>query len=357
MLSNFIQVAKREKKEITKLMVVFSLALFVLFVGWDKIVKTEVYNSFNSVYNVFAVKIVQSLGSVSEKDIAYDTALNILTCEENSTKLIMPVDSYRYFVIGFVLLALIPLKYWKSTLSVIVFVLLFLAIRAGFVTFMFLFYKNTIHNIILLWIDPIIFIAMLILCLYIINHNSVLKKLFDSLAKRFSDILTVSLSTLLFLLIIVPPLPRVLLTYLHDDIMPGIATFILNISKILLKLINESAYIFGKIIYLDNNWVDLQYPCIGLGVFSLIAVLIFVMKGNLKLKIIYLLFFAVFYLILNALRLSVLLIYINKTYHEIGLNKLELHNNATYFMYLVAFGGFLGYWLILNSNNYNNVCK
>ncbi len=54
------------------------------------------------------------------------------------------------------------------------------------------------------------------------------------------------------------------------------------------------------------------------------------------------------YLLLNEFRLSVLLLYINNTYNQIGLNKIELHNNATYFMYLVAFGGFMGYWVGIN---------
>jgi exosortase/archaeosortase family protein len=126
--------------------------------------------------------------------------------------------------------------------------------------------------------------------------------------------------------------------------MPGIVSFILLISKFFIGLTGKSAEVSGRFIHLENNWIDLEYPCIGLGVFTLVAVLIFATKGNFKFKMIYLSGFAFVYLIFNALRLAVLLIYINNTYHEIGLNKLELHDNATYFMYVVAFAGFMGYW-------------
>jgi exosortase/archaeosortase family protein len=92
-----------------------------------------------------------------------------------------------------------------------------------------------------------------------------------------------------------------------------------------------------------------------LGVFSLVAVLILAIKGKLITKIIYLITFAIVYLVLNALRLSALLLYLHLTPKEKLLDYVTLHDIITYFMYLVAFGGFLGYWLILNSNNNKNV--
>lgn len=344
MLSNFIQVAKREKKEITKLMVVFSLALFVLFVGWDKIVKTETYHSFNTVYNDFTVKIVQNIGSIFDKKIEYQTDTKILTSAGKTTKLIMPFDAYKYFFVGLVLLGLVPIKQWKCSLNAVLFVLLFVALRASAITYILLVYKNMLPNVLLVWIDPTIFIAMLVLGLYIVQHNNMLNKIYKTLNLRFLEILSTSLSTLLILLILLPPLPRVLFTYIHSDIMPGIVSFILFFSKLFLGWMGKTVEVSGRIISFENNWIDLEYPCIGLGVFTLVAILIFAIKGNFKIKMIYLSGFVFVYLILNALRLSVLLLYINKTYHEIGLNKLELHDNATYFMYVVAFAGFMGYW-------------
>ena len=152
-----------------------------------------------------------------------------------------------------------------------------------------------------------------------------------------------TLATLIFLLIIIPPLPRVILTYLHSSIMPGIVSFILTITKILLSWIGESANVNGEFIQLGQNWINLEYPCIGLGVFTFIAIIIFSTKSNYINKVVYLLIYAFIYLIMNSLRLAILILYINKTYSEIGLNKHILHNNVTYFMYLVAFIGFLGF--------------
>lgn len=343
MVSNLIQVAKNEKQQIIKLILVVSMAFFVLIVGWNKITKTTSYHSFYVAYNDFTAKIVTNIGGVFYNEIKYKTETKLLIANTKSTKLIVPINAYKYFFAGFILLALVPLKHWKSSVSIIIFVFLFVALRTALISYIMLIYRGTLHIILLLWLEPIIIISMLVLTLYIIQHNDLLKRIFSELENRFTVVLTTSLTKLLFFLIIIPPLPRVIFTYIHSDLMPGIVSFILFFSKLFIFLMGKTAIVSGRIISLESNWVDLEYPCIGLGVYSIVAILILAIKGKIKNKIIYLTVFAFIYLVLNALRLSVLLVYINKTFHEIGLNKLELHNNATYFMYLVAFGGFLGY--------------
>ncbi|MFZ4724005.1 MAG: hypothetical protein ACOYMD_01020 [Paludibacter sp.] len=350
MISNLIQELKNNKSQVIKLIIVVFVAVFVLFVGWNKIIKTESYHTFNMVYNDFTVKIVQDIGSVLDKDIEYQGATNTLISDNQSSKLIMPVEGFKYFFIGFIFLVLIPIKEWKTILSVVIFVLLFVALRAALASYILLLYKNTTHNIIVLWLDPTIYIPLLILFLNIIKKNLLLNSVYIFFDNRFSKILYTSLEVLLFLLIIIPPMPRVVFTYLHADIMPSIVSFILYFSKNFLGWMGKTAEVSGRFITLENNWIDLEYPCIGLGVFTLVAILIFAIRGEMLNKVIYLFFFALVYLLLNALRLSVLLLYINNTYDQIGLNKIELHNNATYFMYLVAFGGFLGYWFLVEKN-------
>jgi exosortase/archaeosortase family protein len=352
MITNLTQELKNNKSQVIKLITVIFVAVLVHFIGWNKIIKTETFHAFNTVYNDFTVKIIQNIGSVLDKDIEYNSSIKTLTFKAKSSKLIMPVEAYRYFITSFVLLLLVPIKFWKASLNAIVFVLLFVAMRAATISLISLIYKNTIHHVLLVWLDPTIFIAMLMIGLYIINQNYILNKLYTNLNLRFSEIIKTSLNTLLLLLILLPPLPRVLFTYIHSDIMPGIVSFILYFSKIFLGWMGKSAEVSGRFITLENNWIDLEYPCIGIGVFTLAAILIFAIKGKILNKVIYLLFFALVYLLLNALRLSVLLLYINNTYHQIGLNKLELHNNATYFMYVVAFCGFWGYWVGVRNNNF-----
>ena len=351
MRSNLIHAAINEKQQIIKLIVVVSMALFVLIIGWNKITKTTSYQSFNVAYNEFTAKIVQNIGSIFDKKIEYQTDTKILTSAGKTTKLIMPFDAYKYFFAGFILLGLVPINQWKRSLNAVLFVLLFVALRASAITYILLVYKNMLPNVLLVWIDPTIFIAMLVLGLYIVQHNNMLNKIYKTLNLRFLEILSTSLSTLLILLILLPPLPRVLFTYIHSDIMPGIVSFILFFSKLFLGWMGKTVEVSGRFIILENNWLDLEYPCIGLGVFTLVAILIFAIRGQMLNKLIYLFFFALIYLILNALRLSVLLLYINNTYNQIGLNKIELHNNATYFMYAVAFCGFLGYNFLISTQN------
>jgi exosortase/archaeosortase family protein len=344
MISNLIQELKNNKSQVIKLITVICVAVLVHFIGWNKIIRTETFHAFNTVYNEFTVKIIQNIGSISDKNIEYHPILHTLTTDGKLTKLIMPIDAYKYFLAGFVLLGLVPIKQWKSSLNAIVFVLLFVALRAAIISYILLVYKNMLPNVMLVWLDPTIFIPMLVLSLYIVQHNNILNKLYNALNLRFSEILSISLSTLLLLLIIIPPLPRVLFTYIHSDFMPGIVSFILYFSKLFLGLMGKTAEVSGRLIYLDSNWVDLEYPCIGIGVFTLVAVLIFSIRDKFSFKLIYLSAFAVIYMVINGLRLGVLLLYIHNTYHQIGLDKLLLHNYATYFMYVVAFAGFALYW-------------
>jgi len=344
MKSNIINIVNKKKQQAIKLFVVLSVAIFVLVLGWRYIIHSDIYQSFNFVYNNFTAKIVTTIGSVFGYEIEYLLSTNLLRNNSNTWKLIMPVDGYIFFCVGFILLGLVSIKQWTTTLSVIIFVLLFVAIRAAIISFIMLMYKGTLHNVLLVWIDPVFFIPLLVLALYIIKNTKILNLIYQNIEKRFSEILNVSLSKLLFLLIIIPPLPRVIFTYLHSEIMPSIVSLILYFSKLFLALMGKTSEISGRFIYLENNWIDLEYPCLGLGVFTLIAVLIFAIRGDLTSKIVYLFVFAFIYSVLNALRLSVLLLYINSTYQNIGLNKIVLHDVATYFMFIVAFVGFLGYW-------------
>lgn len=344
MISNLIQLAINEKQHLIKLIVVFVIALFVLLEGWGKISNSAAYHTFNIVYSDFTVKIISSIAKVSDKAVEYNAETQLLSSGTKFTELRMPVEAYRYFVTGFILLLLVPIKQWISSVSAILFTLLFVALRAAIISYIFLFHYGDFHNVLLIWLDPVIFIPMLILGLYVVNNEKLLSLIYVELEKRFSEILNISLSSLLFLLIVLPPLPRVLFTYIHAEIMPSIVTFVLWFSKMFLAIMGRTAEIAGKNIYLDKNWVNLEYPCLGLGVFTLIAVLIFAVKADFKFKMIYLSVFALLYTLINSLRLSVLLLYINLTYETKGLNVVHLHDIATYFMYIVAFAGFWVYW-------------
>lgn len=339
--SNTINSVRMDKKQIIRLIIVSFVSVLVLLFGWKIISDTELFKFIEEHYNRFTAKIVQCIGSLSNKNIDYNSDLKVFTFEKEISKLIMPVFAYRLLAAGFILLALVPLKKWKTSLSAIIFVMLFLSLRGALITYISLFYRNNIHEVLLVWLDPIIYVTLLVLGIYIIRNNALLNKIFNYFESEFSKSIFISLNTLFFLLIVIPPIPRVLFTYLHSEIMPSIVNFILFFSKQFLAIMGKTAEVSGRFIHLENNWIDLEYPCIGLGVFTLVATLVIATKGRLKIKLIYLSAFALIFLILNALRLSVLLLYINSTYQEIGLNKVELHNNATYFMYIVAFVGFL----------------
>lgn len=354
MTNQIISIFKAERKQLILFLLILSFGFIVLFFGWDLIVGTEIYHLFNLVYNGFVAKIVINTGVVFGYPIIYDSHVGLLTCESAVSRLVMPVESYKYLFTGFLLFVLQNVKAWRSYTPVFIFVLLFVAIRAALISYIMLVYKGIIHSTLLVWLDPAIFIALYVLAMQFVNNNYFLHKLYIQLELRFSHILNISFAKLILLLIIIPPLPRVIFTYLHSDILPFIVNFILSISKFFLGLFGRNAIIDGQLIYLENNWVDLEYPCIGIGVFTLVAVLILSIRDKLSFKLIYLSVFAVIYMIINGVRLGVLLLYIFNTYHEIGLDKLLLHNYATYFMYVMAFAGFALYWMIFINRTVDN---
>lgn len=348
---------ENQMQQLIKLIFVLSIALFVFLFGWNEIIQTNAYYSFNGLYNDFTVKIIQTLGSLQQTSISYISDLKIVSTEIHSSKLVLPVEAYKYFFIGFILLLLVPFKHWISSISVIIFVLLFVAIRAALITFIFLFFKNTIHISLLVWVETTIFLVVLLMAYYISSKNIILLKLSTYIESKLADKISINLFVLIFLLIIVPPFPRVLFTYIDQDILPSISNFILKISSVFLSFIGQNATVIGEKIFLDNNWVHLKYPCIGIGVFTIVATLILAIRGKLIIKFLYLFILASIYITANSLRLAILLYYINQTYKEIGLNKPILHDNVTIFMYFVAFAGFLVYFFWFQDLNFNKMFR
>lgn len=344
MTNQIISILKTERKQTVQFLLTLVMGCLVLFVGWDYVADTELYRLFNVFYNGFVARIVINTGAIFGFSISFDSNLNLLTFGNAVSRLVMPLESYKYLLTACLMIVFQNFKAWKSYTSVFVFVFLFVAIRGALISYIMLVYKGIIHSTLLVWLDPAIFIALYVLVFQFIHINDILRKLYLQLEKRFSEMLNISFAKLILLLIVIPPLPRVVFTYLHSDILPIIVNFILSVSKFFLGVLGRNAVIDGQLIYLDNNWVDLEYPCIGIGVFTLVAVLIFSIRDKFSFKLIYLSAFAVIYMVINGLRLGVLLLYIHNTYHQIGLDKLLLHNYATYFMYVVAFAGFALYW-------------
>jgi exosortase/archaeosortase family protein len=351
MTSRIINILKTERKQVILLLLLLLSGCLILFIGWGVLIRTEIYHFLNEFYNEFTAKIVINAGAIFDYRIIYESHSNLLMIDNVVSRLVMPVESYKYLFTGFLLLVLQNLKNWKSYLPVFIFIFLFIALRASLISYIMLVYKGNIHSTLLVWLDPAIFIALYVLVLQFIHNNYILRKFYLQLEKRFSEILNISFAKLILLLIIIPPLPRVIFAYLHSDILPAVVNFILSVSKFFLGLTGRNAVIDGQLLYLENNWVDLEYPCIGIGVFSLVAVLIFSIRDKFSFKLIYLSAFALIYMIMNGLRLAALLLYVHNTYHEIGLDKLLLHNYATYFMYIIAFAGFTVYWMIFIKRN------
>jgi exosortase/archaeosortase family protein len=251
------------------------------------------------------------------------------------------VSSYRFYLAAFFLLFIVPVRDYKYSLLILASSLILIALRAASITIIQLVYPHDM--ILLLWIDPIIYIPMFAIILFVANRTPLLRALYNKINDKFSPLLIISLPQLVLLLLLLTPLPRVILNYLDKTIINGLVKMTLEISKALLNYFGYQTIVTSNFIFLGKFWLRLEQPCLGIGVVTIIWILINSVRGKWYNKFVFLTIFSILFVIMNSIRLSVLLVFIQNTYSS-GLNKIELHDSITYFMYLFAFISFLAYY-------------
>jgi exosortase/archaeosortase family protein len=309
--------------------------------GWQYLSQTFLYKSVDLAYTKFIGHLTLWLANIFGQYPTLEYPTYNLSFNEKVKSLAMPTGSYPFYIAAFLLLLVVPIRDYKYSFIIIVSSIFFIAFRAATISLIQLIYPQ--NMILLLWIDPLIYIPMFAIILFISNKNLIIKHLYTEIRALFIPILNVSLPTLILLLLLLTPIPRVILNYLNRDIIDGIITITLKISKIILGWFGYETVVTAKYLFLDKFWLRLEQPCLGIGVITIVWILVCSIKGQWQNKSIFLILFTLLFVLMNSIRLSVLLLAIKKTY-QTGLNKVELHDNITYAMYLFAFISFLVYY-------------
>lgn len=333
----------QKKQQLLALLFALLFACFDL-ICWQFIIQTSFYQYIVNSYAKFAGLLTVLIANLMGKHITFEIPTFLLSFNGKFHSLTMPIAAYIFYFIGFTLLLIIPFKKYKYSLLLIVASLLFMALRAATISIIQLIYPQDM--ILLLWIDPLIYLPMYVIVLFVSKNNKIIKPLYDKTCALFSQLLIVSLPTLILLLLLVTPLPRIVLNYLDRNIIAGITTLTLEISKMLLKWCGHETVVTANFLFLGKFWLRLEQPCLGLGVITIVCLMVCFTKGYWLNKTIFLFAFSLLFIVMNSIRLSVLLLIIKHTYSK-GLNKVELHDNITYFTYLFAFISLIIYYFWL----------
>ncbi|MDD3079958.1 MAG: hypothetical protein PHH37_12775 [Paludibacter sp.] len=324
------------------------LALLIISIGllviWPYVEHLNIYRFISHALAGLGGLLAEGIGCLTGKSLVYQGKYEVLNFGNEQMKILMPVNSYSYYTILLLFYLLVPSKKWQGVFFQIIFTAIFISFRAAVIAFIKLPLAGTVHSILLSWLEPLIYFPMLVNVMFVVKNNKLLLTAYLYLTELFRNKINVSLAGIVLLLIVIPPLPRVIFYYIDIRILDEITSFILNGAMWLLGVFNYHAVVSDKFILLGRYWLSLEQPCLGLGVATIVILLILITKSKLKNKLIFVPFFLLFFSFMNSVRLAFTLVYIKNTYEISGLDKPMIHNTITYFMYLVAFGLFLLYY-------------
>jgi len=327
----------KKNQQLILFMSVMAISTIAYLFLWPMVEKSY----FFKVFAIFTGKIVVATSSILGYYVVFDGVSGKVQFFEKNISLVLPVGAYSYYFITLFLFLLVPLKKFISIIALCIFTFLFLALRAASISLVFLLYKDQVHGILPLFLDPLVYIPMVFSLFFIIKNNTTLHFQYKKLETLFSTILNIPLHKVILLLILIPPLPRVLLTYINVDIINSIVTFTLKGSQFILNQLGFNAFVTTKYLILNQQSIQLENPCLGIGVVTIIYIFIFVIKANWINKFIFLVLFTAFFSIMNSFRLAMTLIYIQNVSTTTQIDRAAVHDIITYFMYLVAFGSLI----------------
>jgi hypothetical protein len=196
----------QNKQQSYRLLFVLLLCTFTYLFGWHWLTETATYKIIIVYYSQFVAFLTIQFAGYFGQEPLYNQQTNQMILPYNQTLLIMPVGSYQFYFVSMLLLLLVPIKHYKSTISLVFFTVFFIAIRATVITSIHLLNHGGVHNILLLLVDPMIYIPMFLILLFVFNKNSLLKQFYDRILRLFKPILSISLPTVVFLLIVFKPI-------------------------------------------------------------------------------------------------------------------------------------------------------
>jgi len=173
---------------------------------------------------------------------------------------------------------------------------------------------------------------------YKIKINAQLYQIYLKVADFLKEKLVLSLLTFVILLIYVTPVSSVIEELSYSSLeswFDAFTSLLLNISANFLELLNYQPRIVDKMIYIDNFWVYLGRPCLGIGLMLTFLFIILNIKSRLSNRLLFVLLGYIIIILMNAVRISFVLLHLVK--HGDYKLTLSVHDLSDYFFYVVVF--------------------
>lgn len=296
------------------------------------------YKEIVELYAFTAGKGIEVMASISGIQVVYDSQTFNIATSEHSFNIVSHL-AIKFYIIAFLMLYLFPRKLFKTTLYFLFAVLALFVISVSR-------YSIDINN------NPeykdfflILIYASRYLILYILlSYKIKLHQTSDNLIVKIDSILKDKihlsfLNLILFFIILRPALSFIDAFVANQSLFLAekFTQMILWYATGILKISGYSVIVTGCQIELGNYWVYLGPPCLGLGVMTLFAVLISIIKSQTINKLIYILIGWQIIIMLNAVRVVAILlhIYLNQIPQQLIEDYHNMSNNYFYIVVLI----------------------
>ncbi len=334
--------SQQNKQQLLWLLFILFLMVCIYLIGWSYFVTTNSFRTIVSFLAEITGHLTSSLTKLSNNPATYNRISGqLISSSQQVFSPVMPESAYFYYFISFILLLAVPIRKLPSGILLVLSTGVFIVIRAALITY--IRYQTEGHLILLSGLEPLIYFPFIVILWFVLTSNSFLAAFYQYLQKLFEPHLIISINKLVVLLLLLTPVPRIIMTYFNNaSPMNALTKITLEISRFFLELLGYFPQIETKLISLNRFWIQLEHPCLGIGVFTIIAILICTTKSPFINKLLYIPLAFVAMTVINSIRLSLLLIYLQSGKDNM-LDMLTLHDYATYFMYVVAFALFILY--------------
>jgi len=295
------------------------------------------YDTVLKTYSLWLGNTSALLLNLTGQTASYDIAGDLLTLSGGNTIAIQHHLALKFYVYLLVLLIPFTTRKLQSTLFLFVGALILFAVAVTRNVALVLYDASTSHLIMALSYMAR-FSLLWLAIMYRIRIHPQLTAFYQSIAQRFNDRFHLSPRILLYLIFVATSVMSLIDMFLirpESPVSIFMSTIILSLTENILRLANLQALIHGNYIWLDNVWVFLGSPCLGIGVMTLFTSLILIIRSQWVNKFIYILFGLAFLILMNALRVVYILVHLYKN-GDYTLN-LEAHDLSNYFFYSVVF--------------------
>lgn len=321
----------------TVLVIKVILLLFIVVAGKSWIISSEIYDSVLSQYAQLLGNSTSALLNWLGYESSYLSTHDRLTLDGYEKFGLQSSLAVRYYF--YVAIILIPFTQqpFRAILLVAGASALLFLVSAVRYTGLALMSEQSAHFVVAFSTISRYFLLWMAVRYRIVNHQQ-LKKWLHNADQQFRQRFQLSLPVFVLVLITTSSwmsiIDRTLITP-DSQFVHYFSSLILAITNWLVQLAHFQPTVSGYYIWIENVWVYLGSPCLGVGSMILFASLIGLIRSKLLNKLIYISSGLALLVVLNSARIAYILIHIYKNGKYT--HNIEVHDLSNYFFYAIVF--------------------